>query len=399
MNSDAPAIRLLIVLIASHFLIDAVATVINPLWPALQAQTASGDLEFLWLFLAWNVATSVTQIGFGLLGDRACGRWLIWAGPVLSAACLSVIGFVPSLFGLCLLATAAGLGVAAFHPEAAFLAGNCLPSRRSRALALFQLGGFFGQTVGPYYSGQLVDRWGMAGLLPGVLWTTIVLAAIRPALRARHSLAPHAPVATGRLDDLLRGQVARLTLLLAIGVLRIIPAAGVPMALAFLESARDSSTADIGLVQSAFTFGIGGGGLYCGLFMAHHHERLILWLLPLCAAPIIALLPGLNGWGLLAASAGGGLLLGSTIPILISLGQQLLPRSQRLGSSITMGLSWGLGGGLAGLVVMGLKPSGRIDQAFPLFAVAAVLSSLACGWLPRLEHAAESPLGNSAPTP
>jgi FSR family fosmidomycin resistance protein-like MFS transporter len=387
MNADAPSARLLLSLVAAHFLVDAVASVINPLWPTLQAQTSSGDLEFLWLFLSWNLATSVTQVGFGLLGDRFAGQWLIWAGPAAAVCCLSAMGWITSLAGLCVAVSVAGLGIAAFHPEAAFQAGNCLPAHRSRALALFQLGGFLGQTTGPLYSGQLVDRFGMAGLLPGLIWTLLLFAAVRGALGGGRPTDGRRAELNVHVGELFRGQFGRLAMLLLISVLRIIPAAGVPMALAFLESARETSTADIGLVQSAFSFGIGGGGLYCGVLIARRHEQRLLWLLPLAAAPIIWSIPSTSGGPLLLSAASAGLLLGGTMPILISLGQQMLPRSQRVGSSITMGLSWGLGGGAAGLIVMGFKPSGRMEETFALFAVAAVLSSLLCGWLPRPESA------------
>src|SRR5689334_613943 len=161
MNSDARTVRLLLALIAAHFLVDTVASVINPLWPTLQEQTQSGDAEFLWPLICWNLATSVTQIGFGLLGDRSRGRWLVWVGPAVAVCCLSLLGRTQSVWGLCLLVSLAGLGIAAFHPEAASLAGNSLPLHRSRAISLFQLGGFLGQSVGPYYGGQIVEQWGM----------------------------------------------------------------------------------------------------------------------------------------------------------------------------------------------------------------------------------------------
>lgn len=390
MNSDARSARLLLALFATHFLVDAIASVINPLWPTLQKQTASSNVQFLWLLVAWNLSTSATQIAFGIFGDRFHGRWLIWAGPAVAVVCLSALGQTTSLPLLCVLVSFAGLGIAAFHPEAASLAGNTLPARRSRAISLFQLGGFLGQTVGPVYSGFVVEQGGTPALLPGMLWmlALIAVAGIVTHRAGNAAPSPFAPTEHGPLNW--QRQAAGLGMLLVIGVLRIIPAAGVPTALAYLESERGGSTTNIGFIQSAFTFGIGGGGLICGLFLKHHHEERVLWLLPLLAAPVLWLIPLSAGWMLFASCTLAGLLLGSTMPILISLGQQLLPQSPRVGSSITMGLSWGLGGGLAALIVMSLKPSGQIEAAFPLFAALAVLSSAACVWLPRPAIVAEA---------
>ncbi len=384
-NTDDQSARLLLALIVAHFLVDAVASTINPLWPALQRQTHSGDVQFLWLFVAWNLANSASQMAFGLFGDLFHARWLIWAGPVTAILCLSVIGWTESLPVLCLLVACAGMGVAAFHPEAASLAGNCQPEHRSRAISLFQLGGFLGQTVGPIYSGLIVDNWGISGLLPAVIWTLLLVGGLQvtmPRIGTSPQIHRAATSESESLQQRLSG-VWNLGIVLVVGVLRIIPAAGVPMALAYLETARNGSTSEIGRYQAAFTLGIGAGGLLCGLCFKQHLERTFLWILPLVAAPLLWGIPQLRGIPLLGVCVAGGLLLGSTMPVLISIGQQLLPKHPRVGSSITMGLSWGLGGGFAGLIVMTLKPTGQIESAFPLFSILSVLSSIACIWLPR----------------
>src|SRR5690606_2003613 len=166
---------------------------------------------------------------------------------------------------LALLTIFAGLGIAAFHPEAASLAGNCLPGERSRAMSLFQFSGFLGQTVGPFYSGLIVDRWGLTGLFPGLAWLVIAAALVSVPLQRmsvkRSAVAP-TPM---RLSELFAGRYRSLFALLAIGVSRTVPATGIPLALAFLLSSRSASSTDVGILQSTFLFGVGGGGLLCAL--------------------------------------------------------------------------------------------------------------------------------------
>jgi len=79
-----------------------------------------------------------------------------------------------------------------------------------------------------------------------------------------------------------------------------------------------------------------------------------------------------------------GLLVGISLPVLISYGQQLMPDSQRIASSITMGVSWGVGGGLVSIILAICKYTGRFEPAFIVFALATALSSLLCGWLPPI---------------
>lgn len=393
--------RLLLLLMVVHFVVDLVATVINPLWPTLKTHSAGSEWSLFWLLLTWSTTTSVTQVAFGIWGDQRHIRWTIWAGPALAALCLGCIGYFHATWILAGLTIAAGLGIAAFHPEAASLAGNTMPYQRSRAMSLFQFSGFLGQTVGPYYSGVIVERWGLEGLLPGLLWLLLALLVLRFPLRR---LAPTDPSIIlpqrVRVTQLLGGRGRELALLLSIGVTRIIPAAGVPLALAFLTSARQANTSEIGLVQSAFLFGLGGGGLLCALGLAQRLERTIMWLSPLLAALIILSLPLLTGFGLLAAAVLGGTLLGASLPVFIGLGQQLLPHSQRVGSSITMGLSWGIGGGIAAVTTAWFERLGEPARAFPLFSIAALASSLLCLLLPHSTSSDQVPeVARSSATP
>jgi len=63
-----------------------------------------------------------------------------------------------------------GMGVAAFHPEAATTAGNLSPSNRNRWLALFALSGYLGQSVGPTYGGWISDQFQLPGLTNNFYW-------------------------------------------------------------------------------------------------------------------------------------------------------------------------------------------------------------------------------------
>ena len=69
-----------------------------------------------------------------------------------------------------LLLMCGGMGVAAFHPEAATMAGNLSPNNRNRWLALFALSGYLGQAVGPAYGGSISDHFGLQGLTNNFYW-------------------------------------------------------------------------------------------------------------------------------------------------------------------------------------------------------------------------------------
>src|SRR5262249_33470260 len=114
-------------------------------------------------------------------------------------------------------------------------------------------------------------------------------------------------------------------------------------------------------------------------------ERRVLWQLPLLVAPAVWLCPSAHGIALLACVTVGGLLLGTTLPILVSYGQRLMPEGQRVASSITMGVTCGLGGSIVAVTTALANRWQRPELAFPVYAAACLGSSVLCAWLPEPE--------------
>jgi FSR family fosmidomycin resistance protein-like MFS transporter len=379
---------MLLLLVLAHALVDVFASMIQPLWPDLQHRLALDEGTIQWAFVTWSLATSVSQLLFGYWGDRGRRRWLIWAGPALGVLCLSCIGLARSLAELNVLLVVGGLGIAAFHPEAAALAGTSTPANRSRALSLFAVGGSIGQAIGPVYGGALTTGFGLRSLAWSMSWgfgiLGVVILGLRriPAARQEEDLAGPPPVPAWR--TIARGRGAAMGLLLLIGVLRVLAVLGVPLALAFLLKAAGRTNEEIGLPQSLFLGGVGVGGLVCAIFVRRGGEHRVLWLLPLFAVPLVGLIPWAGTGPALGAAVGGaGLLLGATMPILVSRGQQLLPEAERTASSITMGVTWGLGGLIVAAAMAASSRLGSPALPFALFAGACLLSSVFCGWLPE----------------
>lgn len=400
MKPAPTVLSLLIFAAATHFLVDTAAGTLNPLWPRLDAHYHLVAWQSAALFFLWQMTTSVSQFWFGWFGDRFHARWLLWVGPLAAITGLSCIGLTESPLVLATLLTFAGLGIAAYHPEAAALAGGCAPEHRSRAMSIFTTGGFLGQATGPIYSGSLVDRLGLPGMTWSILVGLLAAAVLVPLGRgALHQPAPQLHRAVS-FRDAIRGRGASLLLVLLIGSLRIVAAGGVPVLLGYLLQAREANAAQTGGVQSAFMLGIGLGGLACATLVQHQHERLILWLCPLVVAPVLVTIPLAGGVPLVGAVALAGLLLGISMPVLISYGQQLMPDRQRMASSITMGVSWGLGGAMVSMVLATCKYAERFEPAFAVFALATAISSLLCVWLPLIGPAPASarwPTGDAAP--
>lgn len=394
MKPASPLWLLLFFAAALHCLVDLVAGSLSPLWPLMDGHFRLEAWQGAGLFFVWQMTTSLSQFLFGVWGDRFNSRWLLWVGPLAAILCLGSIGLTTSPMVLAQLLVIAGLGIAAFHPEGAALAGNCVPENRSRAMSIFTTGGFIGQSIGPYCSGNIVEWLGMRGLAWGILFGIFALILLVP---LRYFATSGSSFATKkrtgppvRLRQLFRGRTRPLILVLVVGSLRIIAAAGVPILLGYLLKARSATPAEIGFVQSAFMLGIGLGGLTCATFMRRHREQVVLWACPLLVTPILLVTPWTAGWSMAGLACLTGLLLGISLPVLVSRGQELMPDSQRIASSITMGVSWGVGGGIVSIILVICLYGGRFEPAFVVFAVATLASSILCAWLPADKLAAET---------
>jgi FSR family fosmidomycin resistance protein-like MFS transporter len=122
-------------LAVSHFTIDAYSSFFSPLLPLLVTKLDL-SLTLVGTLVAFSsLSTSFAQPLFGLLSDRLSRPWFVAFGPLIAALFISALGTASSYWGLVALLTLGGLGVAAFHPEAAALASGGSPRRAWRWLS------------------------------------------------------------------------------------------------------------------------------------------------------------------------------------------------------------------------------------------------------------------------
>ena len=385
----------LLLLSGLHCLVDAYAALVQPLWPDLERVIVPAGGSITVSYTLWSLATSVSQLGFGYWADRTGKRGLIWMGALLGVPCMSAVGLVESPWLLNGLLILGGLGTAAFHPEAAALAGSTLPRHRARAMSIFAVGGFLGQAIGPFSSGALTTAHGLPaliwflpfGLLTLAMFASTALWSIPLRAEEPHPSDPPTTTTTGTtggqrltFQEMVRGQERHLLFLLLVGILRALPATGTPVALAYAIKAQGGTNEEIGWLQSMFLGGIGIGGLGCAILGGRLREKTMLAHVPWLVVPVLLMLPRLPGgsWGQALIVALAGFLLGAVGPVMVGYGQRLLPRGQRVASSITMGVTYGLAGVLVAGLLAAFQRADCPERVFDLFAVTVALSCLLC---------------------
>jgi MFS family permease len=135
-------------LTVSHAVDDLYQGAVPALPPFFVAERHYSYAAASGLILAGNLFASITQPAFGAITDKLRLGWLVGAGMSVAGIGVGLSG-LSSSYQLTWLAIAlSGLGVAAFHPEAARSA-RIASAGRQTAMSWFAVGGNLGLTLGP----------------------------------------------------------------------------------------------------------------------------------------------------------------------------------------------------------------------------------------------------------
>lgn len=346
--------RAVTALSVGHFSVDFFQGCVPAILPYLVSErhytlAAVGGLVF-----AFNLASSVVQPMFGWMADRFTVHWLIPAGLLLSGAGVVLVGNLQTSAAMLLVAMFAGVGVAAFHPEAARLVRGVSGSGKATAMSLFAMGGASGFAVGPLVASGLFATLGLregslALLIPLVLllaysvWELPFIHRVEQAVAAEGAAvrAGGGGELPGRATDRWGAFGLLCVAIMARSVIFFSMSTFLP--LFWLKELHGSEAGGGRLVSVLFFFGVLGAyvGGRCGDRFGH--RRVVLGGF-IAMLPILAALPHLSGMGLVAGVALMGACLYLPYSVLVVMGQEYLPNHVGLASGVTLGLTVTLGG-------------------------------------------------------
>jgi MFS transporter, FSR family, fosmidomycin resistance protein len=366
-NALAQLNRTIFVLAGLHFLVDSYANAYAPLLPLLIPKLHLSLAVAGTLTMCYQMAASMSQLGFGHLADHWRPRALIVGGPLVAIVVLSLLGLSTSTLMLAAILVAGGLGSAAFHPPSAAMVHRLGGERRGFAMAFHISAGSTGIAFGPLIAAPLIGRLGLP-------WTPILAV---PSLCLAIPLIRHVPridlpheSAGGGGFKALRPYARPLARLYVIIALRTLVWLSFLTFLPVLLTRRGESVGLAGVTIAVFLAAAGVGGFFGGILADRRGPRTVIIATLVTAWPFLLLLPHASGWMFLAALTGSGFLLQSTLPVTVTFGQSLAPVRAATVSSLMMGFAWGTGGLLVPIVgVM----ADRFGVAPTLTAVTLVL--------------------------
>jgi FSR family fosmidomycin resistance protein-like MFS transporter len=328
-------------LTVSHAVDDLYQGAVPALLPFLVAERHYTYAAASGLILAGNLLASIAQPAFGAITDKLRLGWLVGAGMSVAGIGVGLAGLSSSYHLTWLAIALSGIGVAAFHPEAARSA-RIASAGSQTAMSWFAVGGNVGLTLGPLLVTPVLLATGVRGTallaIPALLVGATVLV-LQPRLLPRAAATARGAVRTGR-DDW-RG-FARLT---AMVVTRAVLFFGLTSFLALYVTSSLGGSKTLGEAALAMFLGCGAVGTLIGGHLADRFGRL----------PVVR-----TGYALAIPSLAGLVLVGRPwiflfivltavtvylpFSIQVTLGQDFLPNRVGTASGVSLGLAITIGG-------------------------------------------------------
>ncbi|WP_306333648.1 MFS transporter [Streptomyces sp. KL118A] len=360
----------------SHACVDVYQGAVAALVPFFVAERAYGYAAASGIVLAASLLSSVVQPLFGALTDKWALPWLLPVSTVVGGAGVALAGVSGNYAVTLLVVAVSGIGVAAYHPEAARVARQA--SRGSHtAMSWFSLGGNVGFATAPLLVSAVVATGGLRAspllVVPALAGAVLCVAALR-GVRARDAAAPKAagPGAGPAAED---DWPSFLKLSGAV-ICRSIVFTGLSTFIALYVRERTGGS-EVSGTAALFVLYLGGAvGTVAGGRLATRYGRLpvVRWSYALAVLAVagVVLVPGPPLYVFVALTSAG---LYVPFSLHITLAQDYLPRRMGTASGVTLGLTVSIGGLASPLI-------GTVADAASLRTALAPLIALpALGWL------------------
>jgi len=327
---------------SAHVVDDAYQGVVPALLPFLVAERHYSYAAVSGLTLAATLLSSVAQPLFGWWTDRRPRRWLIPAGILTAATGVASVGLFSSYLVTWLVIALSGLGIAAFHPEAA-RAARLAAGNSNRAMSVFALGGNAGFALGSLITAPVLLLAGLRGtvlLIVPALVMVVILVTRLTAILDRPRQRRTAVLPTG-VDDW--PAFLRLT---SVVVVRAVLFFGLTSFLALYFIHELGASPGVGGASLTLFLVAGGIGTLLGGWVADRHGRLtsirLGFVLTAPAMAGLVLSTSLPLVLVFVALTGIGTFMPFSVFVILS--QDYLPNRIGTASGVTIGLAVSIGG-------------------------------------------------------
>jgi FSR family fosmidomycin resistance protein-like MFS transporter len=371
-----------------HMINDIMQSLLAAIYPLLKDNFHLDFWQIGILTMAFQGTASLLQPLIGMYTDKRPLPYSLPIGMASSLIGLLVLAFAHTYPVLVLGSMLIGLGSAIFHPESSRVARLASGGRFGLAQSLFQLGGNFGQAIGPLLAafivvpfGQSSVSWFTVGSVIGIVVLWQVGAWYAAHLRDRNGRKTPAAL----FPALPKGRV--MTALVVLTILTFsknIYMASLSSYYTFYAIDKFGvSVQGSQLMLFAFLGASAAGLVLGGLFGDRFGAKTVIWFSILGVLPFTLALPYANLFWINVLAVVIGLILSSAFSAIVVFAQELVPGRVGMIAGIFFGLAFGAGG--IGAAALGVLADHRgIDHVFWICSFLPLLGLLTV-FLPNMK--------------
>jgi FSR family fosmidomycin resistance protein-like MFS transporter len=356
-----------------HFLNDCYGSFFAPILPLLIDKLSLSLTMASGLASIGSITSAVFQPIYGIASDRIHGRLFIVLGPLLSIVCMSLIGMAPNAALVGVLLLLAGVGSAAFHPQAVAAAGVLSGERRAFGISVFTFGGSVGFALGPLAIIGVVHLWGLErsyyAMIPGLLCMLLLGMYVNVPSDVAHRRRVLS------LTAAFQSTQKSMALLFSIAVIRECARIAVVTFLPIFLAMQGRSLAAGGITLALFSMAGALGGMVGGSLSDAWGRKTVILASGLLCVPLLHGMFRSDGLMSLLLLVLAAATLSGANSVIIALAQELVPSRAGMASSLVMGLGWGV----AGVLLIGFGTLAETIGVSRALDIAATLPLLAAG--------------------
>ena len=356
-------LKVLFALTLVHFTGDFYSAFTTPLFPAFMDKL-NLTLAQVGLIAGVNRFLSfIVQPVAGYLADRYQGRAIILGGLLMAVVFIPLSGIAGSYWMLMLFIALGSVGSSLFHPSVAGMIPLYAGNRKGFCMSVFNTGGTLAFAAGPFFITAVVAAWGL-----GAMPVTMVIGLV---VMVYLWVAVPSPTSEGMAALGLRGTLKRqfgtvwksIFLIWLVMVLRAVVGQSFMTFMPVLLVSRGYTLVSGGLMITLFTLAGTASGLLAGYLADRAGAKPVFLASHLLMTPALLAMLSLSGSWIYGGVFMAGFFVLATLPLGVTLAQELAPGGRSMVSSLMMGLAYGLGGAAAPVV-------GKLAD---LYSVSAVL--------------------------
>ena len=364
------------VLSVAHMLNDLYSNYLPQLFPFLVVLSPGFTATRATILVsAFTLTSSLIQPMFGYFLDRQGKRWLVHVGTLWMAIMLSMTGLVENYWAIVVLAALAGLGTAAFHPQASTMVNVLSGEHKAVMLSTFVAFGNVGFALGPLLLVPLFEAYGLHAtaitVIPGIL-VAILLFFYAPRDNVLSGAVPEFSEVIRSLKDSKKELVAIISVIAIrslsyTGMLALLPL--------YFKSQNLSNVAASHLLTIMLFAGAMGGVLGGFLSDFYGRKRLIVGSLFLSTPLFFAFFYTQGVLSMLFLALAGAALL-SSFSVTVIAAQEAIPDNKALAAGLTMGFAGGVGG-LAVILIGHIGDTWGLESAIFVIFLLPLVAGLA----------------------